>query len=92
MQLAEAEAELRARTNKAWLEAGVTMVDPAQTYVDVTVELSPDVTLFPGTILQGTTVVGPGAEIGPATRLVDYQGRRRVGRGEHRRPERRDRG
>ena len=34
-------------------------------------------TLFPGTILQGTTVVGPGAEIGPATRLVDTQGRRR---------------
>src|SRR5262245_40584896 len=70
-QLAEAEAELRARTNRAWLEAGVTMVDPTQTYVDVTVELSPDVTLFPGTILQGTTTVGPGAEIGPATRLID---------------------
>lgn len=71
VQLAEAEAELRARTNRAWLEAGVTMVDPSQAYVDVTVELSPDVTLFPGTILQGTTVIGAGAEIGPSTRLVD---------------------
>ena len=49
----------------------MTMVDPAQTYVDVTVDLSPDVTLFPGTILQGATTIGPGAEIGPCTRLVD---------------------
>jgi bifunctional UDP-N-acetylglucosamine pyrophosphorylase/glucosamine-1-phosphate N-acetyltransferase len=70
-QLATAEAELRARTNRAWQEAGVTMLDPTHTYVDVTVELAPDVTLFPGTILQGATVVGPGAEIGPSSRLVD---------------------
>ncbi len=71
VQLAHAEAELRSRTNRAWLAAGVTMVDPSQTYVDVTVELSPDVTLFPGTILQGATTIGPSAEIGPGTRLVD---------------------
>jgi len=71
IQLAAAEIELRARTNRAWLEAGVTMLDPEHTYVDVTVELSADVTLFPGTILQGRTIIGPGAEIGPSTRLVD---------------------
>ncbi|HMK12817.1 MAG TPA: NTP transferase domain-containing protein [Acidimicrobiales bacterium] len=71
VQLAAAEAELRSRTNRSWQAAGVTMLDPTHTYVDVTVELSPDVTLFPGTILQGATVIGPGAEIGPATRLVD---------------------
>ena len=56
------------------------MVDPSQAYVDVTVELSPDVTLFPGTILQGRPSIGAGAEIGPSTRLVDTQrgcGRRR---------------
>ena len=47
------------------------MVDPERTYVDATVELAPDVTLFPGTILQGRCVVGAGAEIGPDTRLVD---------------------
>ena len=39
-QLAVAEAELRRRTNLAWMEAGVTMVDPAATYVDVTVTLA----------------------------------------------------
>lgn len=70
-QLAAAEGELRARTNRRWLAAGVNMLEPAQTFVEVTVELAPDVTLFPGAILQGRTVVGPGAEIGPNTRLVD---------------------
>jgi bifunctional UDP-N-acetylglucosamine pyrophosphorylase/glucosamine-1-phosphate N-acetyltransferase len=71
IQLADAEAELRRRTNAAWLARGVTMLDPARTYVDATVELAPDVTLFPGTILQGSTTVGEGCEIGPDTRLVD---------------------
>jgi bifunctional UDP-N-acetylglucosamine pyrophosphorylase/glucosamine-1-phosphate N-acetyltransferase len=70
-QLAVAEAELRARTNERWMRRGVTMVDPEHTYVDVGVELAPDVTLFPGTILRGSTTVGAGAEIGPNTHLID---------------------
>jgi bifunctional UDP-N-acetylglucosamine pyrophosphorylase / glucosamine-1-phosphate N-acetyltransferase len=70
-QLAEAEAELRRRTNARWMREGVGMVDPDATYVDTTVVLAPDVVLFPGTVLQGSTVVGPGTEIGPATRLSD---------------------
>lgn len=70
-QLALAERELRSRTNRHWLLNGVTMLDPRQTFVDVTVELGRDVTLFPGTILQGRTVVGHRCEIGPDTRLVD---------------------
>jgi bifunctional UDP-N-acetylglucosamine pyrophosphorylase/glucosamine-1-phosphate N-acetyltransferase len=70
-QLAEAEAELRRRTNARWMRDGVGMVDPDATYVDTTVVLAPDVVLFPGTVLQGATVVGPGTEIGPATRLSD---------------------
>ena len=71
LQLAAAEAELRRRTNERWMRAGVTMVDPSSTYLDSTVRLGADVTLFPGTILQGETVVGSGTEIGPDTRLVD---------------------
>jgi bifunctional UDP-N-acetylglucosamine pyrophosphorylase/glucosamine-1-phosphate N-acetyltransferase len=71
-QLATAEAELRRRTNESWLGQGVTMIDPARTYLDATVQLAPDVTLFPGTILQGHTVVGERAEIGPDTRLTDW--------------------
>lgn len=71
VQLAAAEAELRRRTNERWLCQGVTLVDPDATYLDATVSLSPDVTLFPGVLLQGRTVVGAGAEIGPWCRLVD---------------------
>ena len=70
-QLAAAEAELRDRTNQRWMRRGVTMLDPQQTYIDTAVTLAPDVTLFPGTLLQGATVVAAGAEIGPGTRLVD---------------------
>ena len=70
-QLALAERELRARTNRYWLLNGVTMLDPRQTFIDVTVTLGRDVTLFPGTILQGSTDIGDGCEIGPDTRLVD---------------------
>ncbi len=70
-QLARAEAELRRRTNRRWMEAGVTMVDPDRTYLDTSVRLAPDVTIFPGTTLAGATVVAAGAELGPDTRLVD---------------------
>jgi bifunctional UDP-N-acetylglucosamine pyrophosphorylase/glucosamine-1-phosphate N-acetyltransferase len=71
VQLAAAEADLRARTNRAWQAQGVTMVDPASTYIDAQVTLAADVTIFPGTILQGRTTIGAGVEIGPGCRLVD---------------------
>jgi bifunctional UDP-N-acetylglucosamine pyrophosphorylase/glucosamine-1-phosphate N-acetyltransferase len=70
-QLAAAEAELRRRTNLRWLDQGINMVDPERTYIDATVRLATDVTLFPGTILQGATTIGERSEIGPNTRLVD---------------------
>ncbi|WP_162942376.1 bifunctional N-acetylglucosamine-1-phosphate uridyltransferase/glucosamine-1-phosphate acetyltransferase [Desertimonas flava] len=70
-QLALAERELRSRTNRGWLLNGVTMLDPRQTFIDVTVQLGRDVTLYPGVMLQGSTVVGNRCEIGPSTRLVD---------------------
>ena len=76
-QLAAAEAELRARINERWMRRGVTMTDPEQTYVDATVQLEEDVTLLPGTVLEGATVVGNGAVLGPAAHLVDC----RVGEG-----------
>jgi bifunctional UDP-N-acetylglucosamine pyrophosphorylase/glucosamine-1-phosphate N-acetyltransferase len=71
VQLAEAETELRARINRVWMRAGVTMVDPDATYIDANVELEPDVRLLPGTILEGRTVVGSGAELGPDVRVTD---------------------
>jgi bifunctional UDP-N-acetylglucosamine pyrophosphorylase/glucosamine-1-phosphate N-acetyltransferase len=71
LQLATAEAELRRRTNEALLRQGVTLVDPERTYIDATVRVGRDVTIFPGALLQGHTTIGAGAEIGPDTRLVD---------------------
>ena len=56
-QLAEAEAELRHRINTRWMRAGVSMTDPAHTYIDTGVELASDVQLLPGTMLSGRTVV-----------------------------------
>jgi len=70
-QLALAERELRSRTNHHWLMNGVTMLDPRQTFIDVTVSLGRDITIYPGSILQGSTSIGDGCEIGPDTRLVD---------------------
>jgi len=71
VQLAVAEAELRRRTNETLLASGVTMVDPSRTYVDATVRVGRDVTLFPGVILQGATEVGDGCELGANVRLID---------------------
>ncbi len=70
-QLAEAESIMRARINLGWLAAGVTMRDPATTYIDVAVELEPDCVLEPGTILRGATTIGAGAVVGPDSTLID---------------------
>jgi bifunctional UDP-N-acetylglucosamine pyrophosphorylase / glucosamine-1-phosphate N-acetyltransferase len=73
VQLAALGAELNRRVLDAWMRAGVTVVDPASTWVDVGVELSPDVTLRPGTQLQGATRIAGGATVGPDTTLVDCE-------------------
>jgi bifunctional UDP-N-acetylglucosamine pyrophosphorylase/glucosamine-1-phosphate N-acetyltransferase len=71
LHLAEVEAVIRRRVNLGWLARGVTMVDPSTVYIDATVELAHDVTIFPNTLLQGRTIVAAGAELGPDSRLVD---------------------
>jgi bifunctional UDP-N-acetylglucosamine pyrophosphorylase / glucosamine-1-phosphate N-acetyltransferase len=71
VQLSAAEAELRRRINERWMRRGVTMWDPASTYVDADVELAEDVSLLPGTIVKGACRVGAGAQIGPNALLVD---------------------
>ncbi|NLE71788.1 MAG: bifunctional UDP-N-acetylglucosamine diphosphorylase/glucosamine-1-phosphate N-acetyltransferase GlmU [Actinomycetales bacterium] len=70
-QLAELRAALNRRILTDWMIEGVTVVDPATTWVDVDVELERDVTLLPGTQLHGRTTVAAGATIGPDTTLVD---------------------
>ena len=71
VQLAELGAELNRRLLEAWMRSGVTVIDPATTWVDVQVRLERDVVLRPGTQLHGATTVGGGAEIGPDTTLTD---------------------
>ena len=70
-ELAVARARLRDRINLAWMRAGVTIVDPASTWIDVTVTLGRDVLLEPNTMLRGATVVGERATVGPDVSLID---------------------
>lgn len=71
IQLAALGRELNDRVLRSWMRDGVTVVDPASTWVDVTVVLEPDVTLLPGTQLHGSTSVAAGAVIGPDSSLRD---------------------
>ena len=65
VHLAEAETALRARINNRWMERGVTLIDPANTYIDSNVEIGLDTIVLPNTHLQGNTVVGSECTIGP---------------------------
>ena len=71
VQLAEVRAELNRRVLRRWMLEGVTVVDPATTWVDVGVRLGRDVVLHPGSQLYGGTTVDDGAEVGPDTTLTD---------------------
>ena len=71
VQLAALGAELNRRVVERWMRAGVTVVDPATTWVDVDVTLEPDATVLPGTQLLGRTRVGADATVGPDSTLTD---------------------
>lgn len=73
IQLARMNAEMNRRILDEWMREGVTIIDPGSTWVDVDVDLAPDVVLMPGTILQGATSIGEGAIIGPHTTLMDVE-------------------
>jgi acetyltransferase-like isoleucine patch superfamily enzyme len=72
-QLAEAASVLRRRHLERLMRDGVSVIDPAQTYVDVDVQVGVDTTLLPGTILEGTTRIGAGAVVGPSCHLTDCE-------------------
>ena len=71
VQLAEVRRAYNTRLLEAWMRAGVTIMDPAATWIDVGVTLAPDAEILPGTHLQGNTAIGSGARIGPACVLRD---------------------
>ncbi|WP_336660987.1 bifunctional UDP-N-acetylglucosamine diphosphorylase/glucosamine-1-phosphate N-acetyltransferase GlmU [Leucobacter sp. USHLN153] len=72
-QLAEAGRELNARIVRAHQRAGVTIQDPATTWIDADVSIEPDVEVLPGTFLQGATSIASGAVVGPDTTLIDCE-------------------
>ena len=70
-QLADAEVEMRLRINEAHMRAGVTLRDPASTFIEAGVEIAPDVTIEPGVSLRGATVIERDAVIRTGSNLVD---------------------
>jgi bifunctional UDP-N-acetylglucosamine pyrophosphorylase / glucosamine-1-phosphate N-acetyltransferase len=72
-ELAVAAAVLRHRINDAHMLAGVTIVDPASTWIDASVEVEPDATIHPFTVLRGRSRVRAAAEVGPHVVAVDAE-------------------
>jgi len=72
-ELALVAAKLRDRINEAHMLAGVTIVDPATTWIDAEVTIEADATIEPFTVLRGTTSVGGGAVVGPHVVAVDAE-------------------
>ncbi|WP_435746197.1 bifunctional UDP-N-acetylglucosamine diphosphorylase/glucosamine-1-phosphate N-acetyltransferase GlmU [Microbacterium sp. PMB16] len=73
VQLAEAGRVLNDRIVRRWQREGVTVIDPATTWIDDDANLSPDVTILPNTHILRATVIAPGAIVGPDTTLVDCE-------------------
>jgi bifunctional UDP-N-acetylglucosamine pyrophosphorylase/glucosamine-1-phosphate N-acetyltransferase len=67
VHLAEATAAMRDRINHAWMEAGVTLIDPRATYIEPGVKIGADCTIWPNTHLRGSTQLGESCVIGKKT-------------------------
>ncbi|WP_038041189.1 bifunctional UDP-N-acetylglucosamine diphosphorylase/glucosamine-1-phosphate N-acetyltransferase GlmU [Thermus tengchongensis] len=70
-ELARVEGVLLSALRREWMRKGVRMILPESIYLEPTVELAPDVTLWPGVVLKGQTRIGEGAEVGPYALLED---------------------
>ena len=71
VQLAAAEKIMKERINKFHMENGVTISDPESTYIAPGVRIGMDTIIYPGTMLEGNTVIGEDCEIGPYSKLTD---------------------
>lgn len=70
-ELVKVERAFRSRANRTWLEAGVTLLDPATTYIDQDVTIGQDTVICPNTHLQGQTTVGQDCILGPNAVIRD---------------------
>ena len=73
VDLAAAERAMRERINQRWMLAGVTLIDPATTTIEMGVSIGQDTTLYPNTNLRGSTRIGEDCHIGPNTTLIDTE-------------------
>ncbi|MEO6956725.1 MAG: bifunctional UDP-N-acetylglucosamine diphosphorylase/glucosamine-1-phosphate N-acetyltransferase GlmU [Antricoccus sp.] len=73
LELAERGRMLNDRILEHWMRAGVTVLDPQTVWIDVDVELQPDVTLLPNVQLHGATRIDSGATVGPDSTLIDTE-------------------
>ena len=71
VQLAEAEKILKDRINRFHMENGVTIIDPANTYIGADVKIGMDTVIYPGCVIEGNTVIGEDCKVGPSCRLTD---------------------
>jgi bifunctional UDP-N-acetylglucosamine pyrophosphorylase/glucosamine-1-phosphate N-acetyltransferase len=71
LELADVSRAVRDRKNRALMAAGVTIVDPATTYIDEQVEIGPDTIVHPGVAIAGNTSIGAGCELHSGVRIVD---------------------
>lgn len=78
VELAEAERILRDRINRSHMLAGVTLVDPASTYIDADVEIGEDTRIEPGCAIRRGTIIGRECQIGPQSLIVDSKVAERV--------------
>jgi bifunctional UDP-N-acetylglucosamine pyrophosphorylase/glucosamine-1-phosphate N-acetyltransferase len=71
VELAQVTAEARRRILDAHMLAGVTIIDPAATWIDADIEIAPDATIEPGSTLRGATRIGRESRIGPHSTIID---------------------
>lgn len=71
LELAEAEKIMREKINAKWMKKGVTLVDPASTFIGGDVKIGPDTIIYPCCFIEGKTSIGKSCLIGPSVRLID---------------------
>ena len=71
VQVANLARVYNQRKTEFWMRQGVTIIDPATTWIDAEVMIGQDATIKPGTQLHGTTFIGDNAVVGPDTTLVN---------------------
>jgi len=70
LQLYQASEAIRKRINENLMKSGVTLIDPASTYINADVEIGIDTVIYPGVILEAGTKIGEDCIIGPNSRIV----------------------